>query len=304
LNFLYFCFMKRFRYYSLVIAIAFTSNAYAQDTYLAGIDKWHKEREEGLKKENGWLNLAGLFWLKPGKNYFGSDAANDLVFPKGTIAPKAGYLELEDNNLVILVPDAQSPVSIRGRSVTSYIYHPDSSRSPVAAAGSLRWTIIRRDDKIGVRLRDLNSPAIATFRGIERYRVDPAWKLEAVLQSEGLPGQISITNVLGQTNLQKSAGKLHFSINGRSYSLHALDEGDDNLFVIFGDATNTDETYPSGRFLYVQKPDASGKTVIDFNKAYNPPCAFTEYATCPLPPKENRLTIAITAGEKKYTTHY
>lgn len=297
--------MKRVRYYSLIIAVLFTCQLYAQDTYLAGIDKWHKEREEGLKKENGWLNLVGLYWLKPGKNYFGSDASNDLVFPRGTISAKAGYLELEENNLVILVPDAQSPISIKGKVVTnSIVYHPDSLRSPVVEAGSLRWTIIKRDDKIGVRLRDLNSPAIAAFKGIERYAVDSAWKLEAVLQSEGLPGQISITNVLGQTNLQKSAGKLHFSINGRSYALNALDEGGDNLFVIFGDATNTDETYPSGRFLYVQKPDASGKTIIDFNKAYNPPCAFTEYATCPLPPKENRLTIAITAGEKKYSaTH-
>lgn len=296
--------MKRIRRYSLVVAIFCTAGAYAQDTYITGIDKWHKEREEGLKKENGWLNLAGLFWLKPGKNYFGSDASNDLVFPRGTIAGKAGYLELEDNNLVILVPDTQSPVSIRGKQVTSYIvFHPDSLRAPVAAAGSLRWTIIKRDDKIGLRLRDLNSPAVAAFRGIERYEVDPGWKLEAVLQSEGLPGQISITNVLGQTNLQKSAGKLHFNINGKTYSLNALDEGGNELFVIFGDATNTEDTYPSGRFLYVAKPDASGKTVIDFNKAYNPPCAFTEYATCPLPPKENRLAIPITAGEKKYTVH-
>jgi uncharacterized protein (DUF1684 family) len=285
-------------------AVLFTCSMYAQDSYLASIDKWHKEREEGLKKENGWLNLAGLYWLKPGKNYFGSDASNDLVFPRGTIAAKAGYLELEENNLVILVPDAQTPVSILGKPVASYIvYHPDSLRSPVASAGSLRWTIIKRDDKIGVRLRDLNSPAIAAFKGIEHYAADPAWKLEAVLQSEGLPGQISITNVLGQTNLQKSAGKLNFSINGKMYSLNALDEGGDNLFVIFGDATNSEETYPSGRFLYVQRPDASGKTIIDFNKAYNPPCAFTEYATCPLPPKENRLAIAITAGEKKYTIH-
>jgi uncharacterized protein (DUF1684 family) len=300
--FLYFCFMKRFRYFSLAVALLITCSVYAQDTYLASIEKWHKEREESLKKENGWLNLAGLYWLKPGKNYFGSDGSNDLVFPKGTIASKAGYLELEDNNMVVLVPDAETLVTIQGKPVThSIVYHPDSLRSPSVSAGSLRWTIIKRDDKIGVRLRDLNSPAIAAFRGIEHYATDPAWQLEAVLQSAGLPGQISITNVLGQTNLQKSAGKLHFSINGKSYSLDALDEGGDNLFVIFGDATNTEETYPSGRFLYVKRPDASGKTIIDFNKAYNPPCAFTEYATCPLPPKENRLAIAIPAGEKKYT---
>ena len=277
----------------------FVCHAQAQPEYTAAIDNWHKTREEGLKKENGWLNLAGLFWLKEGKNTFGADASNDLVFPQATIPGMAGYFELSGNT-VTLVAEKDVVITINQQPVHSYtVFHKDSVRAPVAAYGSLRWSVIRRDDKIGVRLRDLNSAVLSSFKGIERFPVDPAWKLEASLQSTGQPDRISITNVLGQTNLQPSAGKLIFTVNGKEYSLDALDEGPE-LFVLFADASNGDATYPSGRFLYVKKPDATGRTVIDFNKAYNPPCAFSPYATCPLPPKQNVLPVAVTAGEKKY----
>ncbi|NCI45232.1 DUF1684 domain-containing protein [Sediminibacterium soli] len=299
--------MKGIRIILLAMVLVVSAGTYAQEAagYAGSIEQWHSERVEGLKKENGWLNLVGLYWLKPGKNYFGTDASNDIVFPKGSpIAAKAGYVEWEDH-MVVLVPAENSGITLNKRSadrMASIVYHPDSARVPVAAAGSLRWSIIKRDEKLGIRLRDLNAAALASFKGIERYPADTRWKLEATLQTSGFPDRISITNVLGQTNLQKSAGKLAFTIDGRTYRLDALDEGD-QLFVIFADQTNSTETYPSGRFLYVTKPDASGKTIIDFNKAYNPPCAFTEYATCPLPPKENSLPISITAGEKKYDTH-
>lgn len=277
--------------------------AQADSRYTAETEQWHKERVEGLKRENGWLNLVGLYWLKPGKNTFGSGEGDDIVFPKGAIAAKAGYFELEDNGSVIMVPASGTDITVNNERSNAYqLFQPGAVRNPSAASGTLRWTIIKRDDKTGIRLRDLQAAALSAFKGIERYAVNPSWRVEATLQSAGFPQQISITNVLGQTNLQTSAGKLVFDIEGRQYRLDALDEGD-KLFIIFADKTNTTETYPSGRFLYVNKPDASGKTVIDFNKAYNPPCAFTEFATCPLPPKENSLPVAVTAGEKKYGAH-
>lgn len=280
------------------------SFAQSSNDYRNAVDQWHREREEALKRENGWLNLVGLHWLKPGKNTFGTGTSNDIVFPKGTIPATAGYFELAADNTVTVVAEKGVEIKVNSISVDSrIIFHKDSARAPVVAYGNLRWTIIKRDDKIGIRLRDLKSPGLTAFKGIDRFPVGEEWKLDAVVEKQGLPDRISITNVLGQTNLQKSAGKLSFSINGKKVTLDAIDEGGPELFVIFGDITNATDTYPSGRFLYVKRPDADGKTVIDFNKAYNPPCAFTDFATCPLPPPQNRLAISITAGEKKYGDH-
>jgi uncharacterized protein (DUF1684 family) len=166
----------------------------------------------------------------------------------------------------------------------------------------LRWTIIKRGDKIGVRLRNLKSSAAIDFKGVPRFAVDSFWRIAATLQPAGNGANILITNVLGQTSVQKSPGKLVFKFNGAQYSLDALEEGNE-LFIIFADATSGSTTYPSGRFLSAKKPDADGHTVIDFNKAYNPPCAFTDYATCPLPPKQNDLPFPVTAGEK-YDGHH
>lgn len=279
-----------------MIAMGQDHNAYDQS-----INNWHKERVESLKKENGWLNLVGLHWLKPGRNTFGSAAGNDIVFPKGTIPASAGYFELSADNTVTLVSNPGVNIKVNNQPVINrVIFHKDSLRAPVVAYENLRWTIIKRDDKIGIRLRDLQSPGITSFKGIDRFTIDPDFKVEATLENKTFPDRISITNVLGQTSLQKSAGKLSFAIHGKTYSLDALDEGGPDLFIIFGDSTNRTESYPSGRFLSVSRPDANGKTVIDFNKAYNPPCAFTDFATCPLPPPQNRLPVAITAGEKKY----
>jgi uncharacterized protein (DUF1684 family) len=169
--------------------------------------------------------------------------------------------------------------------------------------GPLKWTIIKRDSQFAIRLRNLQSPAIKDFKGIERFTIDPSWNIKAVMQENVTPVFIPITNVLGKTSNQQSPGKLSFTINGKQYTLDALDGGKDELFIIFGDETNGDQTYPSGRYMYIKRPGADGVTYIDFNKAYNPPCAFTSYATCPLPPKQNILPVAVTAGEKNYGGH-
>ncbi|MFC4233490.1 DUF1684 domain-containing protein [Parasediminibacterium paludis] len=273
----------------------------AQNRYEQVINNWHSKRIESLKAENGWLNLVGLFWLEEGKNTFGSDQQNNIVFPSGSIATKAGYFERK-GNIVKLVAADDVNITINGNPVKeAIIFHPDSTKTPTVVAGNLKWTIIKRDNKIGIRLRDIKSLALATFKGIERFPIDSTWKIEATIQSSP-KARIEITNVLGQTNEQQSPGKLLFTLNGKQYSLDALEEGNE-LFIIFGDATSGKTTYPAGRFLYANKPDANGKTILDFNKAYNPPCAFTDFATCPLPPKQNILQIAITAGEKDFDHH-
>jgi uncharacterized protein len=278
--------------------------ALAQGTaYEESIRQWDRKRVEDLKAENGWLNLAGLFWLKPGKASFGSGQKADVRFPAGTIQEHAGYFEVTGQS-VSITTDKNALITVNGRPIQqALIYHKDSSSAPELQSGSLKWNIIRRDDKLAIRLRNLQSDAIKNFKGIERFAVDSNWRIRAVLQPGINKGGINIINVLGQSSTQSSPGKLHFSINGKQYTLDALDGGKDELFLIFGDETNGVETYPSGRYMYIPRPGNDGVTYIDFNKAYNPPCAFTDYATCPLPPKQNILPIAIPAGEKKYTIH-
>jgi uncharacterized protein (DUF1684 family) len=271
-------------------------------SYQQEIEGWHAKRIQNLKAPNGWLNLVGLYWLEEGKNSFGSGRQNKVIFPAGTIVETAGIFE-RTGNTVKLVTLNNTAIKVNDKPVKeAVIFDKDSARQPVVSYGNLRWTIIQRDDKIGVRLRNLESPLATTFKDIDRFPVDTTWRVSATLQTAGQARSIAITNVLGQINQQQTPGKLVFTIHDKQYTLDALEEGDE-LFIIFGDETSGKTTYPSGRFLYAQKPGADGKTIIDFNKAYNPPCAFTNYATCPLPPKENILPVAVTAGEKNYGHH-
>jgi len=270
--------------------------------YELEINAWHEKRVVDLLGPQGWLNVSGLFWLHEGINTFGSDPKNDVVFPEGKIAARAGYFLLKQG---IVSVDIAPGVKVQAKDKMishAVLFHPDSSSNPTLEAGSLRWFIIKRDTKYGVRLRDLENPAVKEFSSIERYAVDPAWRATARFE-KAVGRTLSITNVLGQTSQQNSPGTLVFQLQGKEFRLDAIDEGGEDLFIIFGDATNTKETYGAGRYLYVAKPDASGNTVIDFNKGYNPPCAFTEFATCPLPPKQNILAISITAGEKNFENH-
>jgi len=155
---------------------------------------------------------------------------------------------------------------------------------------------------VGIRFRNLQAKTLTEFKGIDRFKVDSQYRVSAkfVAPVENL---IMITNVLGQTTAQKKAGTIYFTINGQACHLDVIDEGGNTYFITFADATSGKSTYGSGRFIDINKPDAQGNTFIDFNKAYNPPCAFTPFATCPLPPEQNRLSVAIEAGEKKYGHH-
>ncbi len=284
-------------------ALVHNSNAQVSAAYQKELDDWNTNRIAGLKADDGWLNLVGLYWLDEGKNTFGTGSQNKVVFPANSISEAAGYFE-RNGDVVKLVVENNTPIQVDGKTVAdAVIFTPDAQKLPVVSAGSLRWTIIKRDDKIGVRLRDLKSPGPAAFKGIERFVADTAWIVHAKLVAPAVPASIAITNVIGQTTKQKSPGKLVFTINNQQYSLDALDDGDD-LMVVFGDATSGVTTYPSGRFVYVNKPGPDGNTSIDFNKAHNPPCAFTDFATCPLPPSQNILPIEVTAGEKNYGDHH
>lgn len=272
-------------------------------SYKAQLDAWHQKRVNSLKSEDGWLNLAGLFWLNEGRNSLGRGADFDVPFPVSGGTPANLGTFLLQNGEVRFEPKTGADVLADGKLITeSLVIFSPNSQPTVLANGSLRWVVIRRGDKYGVRLRDLDSPSLKEFHTIDRFPVDENWRVKAKLEKPATSQTIPIVNVLGQITPTPLVGTLVFGKAGKTYRLDAVGEGE-KLFILFGDATNAHDTYGAGRFLYADKPDSNGTTTLDFNQAINPPCAFTTYATCPLPPKQNKLALAVTAGEKRYGDH-
>jgi uncharacterized protein len=267
--------------------------------YISEINAWHKKRIENLKKENGWLNLAGLYWLKDGENSFGSSKENDIIFPKGKCPDVMGKFILKDSVVTIIINNG-TKVLCDKKEITKKELIVDSQGEPsVLEYGSLRWFVIKRGNKYGIRVRDLEADLVKNFGDIETFPINSDWKLEALFKYYKPPKIIAVPNVLGTTEEEKSPGALYFTKDNIEYKLDVLDDGD-SYFIVFADETSGDETYGGGRFISVPKADRIGNTYIDFNKAYNQPCSFTKYATCPMPPQQNYLKIKILAGEKYY----
>ncbi len=243
---------------------------------------WRAERENSLKSDNGWLTVAGLFWLKDGANTFGSAAGNDIVLPSGPA--RVGSFLLQGGK-----------VTLSGAEL-----HPDSeAASDVVVVGDLTLFVIKRSDRYGIRMRDKNSSFRREFTALQWFPVKAPARITAHFVNE--PGKIKILNILGQTDDEETPGYAVFSWAGKEIRLYPTVE-DGKLFFVFRDLTSGKETYAAGRFLYADMP-RDGRVVLDFNKAYNPPCAFTPYATCPLPPSQNRMPVRIEAGELKYGSH-
>ncbi|GGG22094.1 DUF1684 domain-containing protein [Pontibacter amylolyticus] len=267
--------------------------------YVASVDEWHQAREAKLKEPDGWLTLAGLFWLQEGDNTFGSGPDNSLTFPEGRIPGRAGVISLKGDTVTTRINPGVD-VLLNGAPVREALLYTSGMDSvPKLSHGSLTWFVIKRGNRYGIRLRDLQNDALVHFKGIKRFPVKADWRVQASFVAHPTPKQIPITNIVGQTSMQESPGTVIFTLNGEQYQLDALLEGEE-LFIIFADKTNGLETYGAGRYLYADKPGPDGTTLLDFNKASNPPCDFVSYATCPLPPRQNFLPIMIEAGEKSY----
>jgi uncharacterized protein (DUF1684 family) len=225
-----------------------------------------------------------LFWLKEGANTFGGSEKNDFVFPSDHSDEFLGQLLLTNGQ-----------VYYQTVSDTMLVYR-DDIKAPVISHRSLRWFIIKRGDKYAVRLRDLEGEYLKAFKGIDSYPTDEKYRIVAdFIPTKGK--MMTIIDVTGRSYQLESPGLLRFAIGKKTYQLETSQEGD-NLFIVFGDLTNKKQTYGAGRFIDTALPDANGKVVIDFNKAYNPPCAFTPFATCPLPTPANKLAVEIRAGEQ------
>jgi len=270
--------------------------------YKMEIAQWQEQRLTELKSESGWLTLVGLFWLHEGENSFGRDAANDIVLPNDKIAARSGSFWLKDG--VVTMQSAQAGITLDAKEVKSIELKTDAEDHPtILHLASLSFQIIKRGDKLGVRVKDSQNPDRLNFKGTEFYAADLNWRIDAQFEPYNPPKPMPITNVLGMESSESSPGAVKFEVNGKEYRLDAITEkGETHYFMILADKTSGKDTYPAGRYLYVNPPDASGRVVIDFNKAFSPPCAFTKFATCPLPPRQNRLPFAIEAGEK-YKKH-
>jgi uncharacterized protein (DUF1684 family) len=268
--------------------------------YRAEIEAFREGRLARLREPGGWLALTGLYWLEDGAHAFGADSANALVFPPGA-PPRIGTFTVADSVVTMRVAPGVG-VTVGDSAATEVVMVDDVDGEPtVARLGSMSWEVIRRSHGLGVRLRDAAAPLLTTFEGIDAYAADPRWRLPARFEPYDPPRRVRIPSITGTDEPDTSPGAVVFELDGETHRLDVTGQpGDSAYFVVFGDATNSHETYGGGRFLYVAAPDAEGATVVDFNRAYNPPCVFTPYATCPLPPPQNRLPAHVEAGEKTY----
>lgn len=285
---------------SLVALFSCTQKPEADPNYVKEISEWDSKRASRLKADDGWLNLIGRFWLKPGENTFGTSKDNDIVIESSKLPEHIGSFLFIDTIVTFKANDGIN-VLYNNNPVKEIIMVDDQKKDmTVLQIGSIKFNLIIRDTLYGIRARDLNSELVKNFNGIERFPIDQSWDIKAKFEAYIPPKEIMVPNVLGQIDKENSPGAVVFDRDWKTYRIDVVDEGGDKLFLIFADQTSGDETYGGGRFMYVNKPDSTGIINLDFNKAYNPPCVFTKYATCPLPPLQNYLKLRIEAGEKIY----
>lgn len=265
------------------------------DAYIKEMDQWRSERLSRLKDKNGWLALAGLYWLQEGLNTFGSDTTNRLVFPKYA-PPFIGTLELKDSS--VYLQETVQPVLIDSLPASHVkLVHDMAGKPTRMILGRYAWTIIKRGNHFGVRLRDYESPLPDSLHHVPSFETNEKYRVEAEFKPFDVPEKQVVHTVIGMDAENIIPGILLFRLNGKKYELFpAAEEGE--WSIVFGDPTNGEETYDAGRFLDIPAPDENNKVIIDFNKAYNPPCAFTPFATCQLPHRNNMLPVRIEAGEK------
>jgi uncharacterized protein (DUF1684 family) len=274
----------------------------ADDAYKATIQSWRDAREARLKADGGWLSVAGLTWLKPGENSFGTGPGVDVVLPKGPLPAKAGVFVLKGGETSVeLLPGVEARVAgqpLVGRRALA------SDSAERVEMGDVTLQVIERGGRHAIRLRDRNAAARREFTGCRWFEIKESYRIEAKWVPYPSRRRIKVPNVLGETESMVSPGYAEFDLGGRRVQLVGALETPDSteLWFILRDQTSGKETYPAGRFLYAELPKA-GKVVLDFNKSYNPPCAFTAFATCPLPPPSNWMPVRVEAGELDYGKH-
>jgi hypothetical protein len=271
-------------------------------SYLREIESWRVERETNLKKDGSWLTVAGLYWLREGESTVGADPENDFVLPEGTAPVVVGAFTYENGKVGFRTREGVV-VTQKGtgdKPVAATTLEPGEKNA--VALGKLSMWVHASGPRLAIRLRDLDSPIRKEFTGLQWFPVEPAYRVAAKFTPHPKPKDVEILNMLGDIERYQSPGVVDFELQGQAIRMEPVVDSDGGLWFIFKDQTSGKETYPSARFLRTADPK-DGSVVVDFNKAYNPPCAFNPYTTCPMPPKENRLKVRIEAGEKNYKKH-
>jgi len=263
--------------------------------YENSVLKWRQEVENNLRRENGWLALAGLFWLRRGTNLIGSDSESDIRLPKRGPA-RLGTFEFDGNNVTLNV-EASLPVEVNGVASTSALLDADQEDVPsFITFNEMRMVVVRRSKGVGIRIWDNTREERQTFPPRQWYPVKEELRIPGTYTRYETPKVVKMPDILGAILDEPMQGYVSFALNGRIHQLMVEELQDRRLFIQFMDLTNGRPTYPSGRYHYTDAHE-NGRVFVDFNKAYSPPCAFTEFATCTFPPQENRLDIPIEAGE-------
>jgi len=302
--------MSRSAIFALVTALSLgvvavqaeTATAAATGDYTHEIEQWRAKRTANLTSPTGWLSLIGLEWLQEGANRVGSASDNDIVLKAGPA--HLGVVTLGKDGALHIALDDKAGATIDGKSVREATLiddmHAGEATPTTVAFGSANFYVIERDGRKALRVKDSDAETRKDFLGIDYFPIDPSWRVVADWVPFDPPHKLEIGSVIGTIDKVDVPGKAVFQRNGHTFELLPYqEEPGGELFFVLADRTSGKETYGAARFLYAALPK-DGKVVLDFNKAYNPPCAFTPFATCPLAPPENRLDVAVTAGEKKY----
>lgn len=283
---------------SLVVLAVLSATPSPNDpSYQHSIEQWRQSYESILRGDDGWLTVVGLYWLHEGENSFGSAPGSEVVLP-APAPPHAGYFDLHAGKIVVHV-DTGVPVTMGGKPVATAELPPDSKTDRLHL-GDLTFFVHQSAGRFGIRVKDKKSKLRKEFTGLHFFPVNEAYRVSARFVPYPVPKKVRIDIIDGNHDTTVVAGYLEFQLHGKPYRLDAeKDEDSGGLFIVFRDLTSKTQTYPAARFVDTEPP-ANGTVELDFNKAYNPPCAYNPYATCPLPTVGNRLSIAIPAGEKRY----
>ena len=266
------------------------------DAYVKEMETWKERRLEAVTGPDGWATLIGLHWFSEGETTMGSDSSGTIILPS-EVPAYLGSFFVQGEQVIFSASD-DSRITVGDSTISSV--NINTENNPIFKWETFSWYVIKRSGRLGLRIRDTMSPEILNFKGLNYFPLNPEWIIKASFELHEPPKTKIIQTVLDMTIEYPNPATLFFEYGGEQHSLEALDEGGDEYFLIFSDETSAVETYGAGRYMYISKTPVDGFLTLDFNKCYNPPCAFTPFATCPIPPPENQLKLSIKAGEKDY----
>ena len=284
----------------LIFVFAILPAVCVADDYTQSIEQWRADRNDSLKKPDGWFSYAGSGIVNPGKSTIGSASNNTIVLPKGPA--RLGTLILDKTGGATFQAERGSGATIDGKPIKGKVTlkdNADGTKPTRVDIGDTWFYLVRMDDVIGWRFRDPESAQLQAFSGIDSFPIDPAWRIEAEWQAFEPVHEIELITIINTLQKAPVPGRAVFERDGQRFELQPVLEDDGQLFFVFTDRTSGKETYPAARFLYAD-PAKDGKVLLDFNKAFNPPCALSAHVVCPTAPPENRLKLRVTAGEKIY----